>query len=61
MDPYLDAEFISRYLPHVVTGVGIRLLAHKYMATLLAAVDMYVLQTGTRYRYVPRLASMIAT
>jgi hypothetical protein len=26
VDPYLDAEFVSRYLPHVKAGVAIRLL-----------------------------------
>ena len=24
VDPYLDAEFVSRYLPHVTAGVSIR-------------------------------------
>ena len=26
VDPYLDAEFVSRYLPYVAEGVSIRLL-----------------------------------
>ncbi len=26
VDPYLDAEFVSRYLPHVAKGVPVRLL-----------------------------------
>ena len=29
IDPYLDAEFISRYLPHVPDGVQIRLPARE--------------------------------
>ena len=29
VDPYLDAEFVSRYLPHVETGVAIHLLTSK--------------------------------
>jgi hypothetical protein len=27
VDPYLDADFVSRSLPHVGSGVAIRLLA----------------------------------
>ena len=46
VDPYLDAEFVSRYLPHVTTGVAIRLLAREKMPTLLPAVDLYVRQSG---------------
>ncbi|MBA3966054.1 MAG: hypothetical protein H0X47_09810 [Nitrospirales bacterium] len=40
VDPYLDAEFISRYLPHASTGVTIRLLAREKLQTLLPAVAM---------------------
>ena len=46
VDPYLDAEFVSRYLPHVRGGVPIRLLARERIATLLPAVDMFVKQSG---------------
>jgi hypothetical protein len=46
VDPYLDAEFVSRYLPHVVPGVSIRLLARERLATLLPAVDLYARQSG---------------
>jgi hypothetical protein len=46
VDPYLDAEFVSRYLPHVRSGVPIRLLARERIATLLPAVDMFVKQSG---------------
>lgn len=35
VDPYIDAEFVSRYLPHVATGVAIRLLAREKVSTLL--------------------------
>ena len=41
VDPYLDAEFVSRYLPHVASGVTIRLLAREKMATLLPAVQAF--------------------
>lgn len=46
IDPYLDASFISTYLPHVASGVPIRLLARERIQTLLPAVDMFVRQTG---------------
>jgi hypothetical protein len=38
VDPYLDAEFVSRYLPHVSPGVVVRLLARERIAALLPAV-----------------------
>lgn len=41
VDPYLDAEFISRYLVHVSPGVSVRLLAREKLATLLPAVDAF--------------------
>lgn len=46
VDPYLDAEFVSRYLPHVAAGVVIRLLTREKVATLLPAVDLYARQSG---------------
>jgi hypothetical protein len=47
VDPYLDAEFISRYLPHVHAGVVIRLLtSEKKLTTLLPAVDLFCQQNG---------------
>lgn len=46
VDPYLDSEFISRYLPHVKPGVSIRLLARERLGTLLPAVDLYARQSG---------------
>lgn len=46
VDPYLDAEFVSRYLPHVAPGVSIRLLARERLITLLPAVDLYARQSG---------------
>lgn len=44
VDPYLDAEFVSRYLPSVAKGVDVRLLGRERMASLLPAVDMFVKQ-----------------
>lgn len=44
VDPYLDAEFVSRYLPHITTGVNIRLLARERMPSLLSATEMFVAQ-----------------
>ena len=47
VDPYLDADFVSRYLPYVAEGVSIRLLGGpKKRATLLPAVDSFAQQYG---------------
>lgn len=46
VDPYLDAEFISRYLPHINKDVSIRLLTRKGVNTLLPAVELYAEQSG---------------
>jgi hypothetical protein len=46
VDPYLDAEFVSRYLSHVSKGVTIRLLAREKLTTLLPAVDLFAKQSG---------------
>ncbi|WP_315728746.1 hypothetical protein [Bradyrhizobium sp. SZCCHNS2015] len=45
VDPYLDADFVSRYLPHVRAGVTIRLLARERTATLLPAVTLFTQQS----------------
>ena len=44
VDPYLDAEFVSRYLSHVKPGVSIRLLTGKLVPKLLPAVKLFVQQ-----------------
>jgi len=44
VDPYLDADFVSRYLPHIQAGVAIRLLAREKVATLVPAVAAFVQQ-----------------
>lgn len=45
VDPYLDAEFVSRYLGHVATGVTTRLLAREKLSSLVPAVDAFVQQS----------------
>jgi len=44
VDPYLNAEFVSRYLPQIVDGVKVRLLGGKNLDGLIAAVKAYRLQ-----------------
>ena len=47
VDPYLDADFVSKYLPHVAEVVSIRLLSgSKKRATLLPAVEAFEQQFG---------------
>jgi hypothetical protein len=46
VDPYLDSEFVSRYLSHVSRGVTIRLLSRAKLATLLPAVGLFAKQSG---------------
>jgi hypothetical protein len=48
VDPYLDAEFVPRYLPHVAKGVSIRLMARDRMSTLLPAVELFQQQSGMK-------------
>jgi hypothetical protein len=47
IDPYLDAEFVSRYLAHARAGTTIRLLGRERMATLLPAATAFAQQTQT--------------
>jgi hypothetical protein len=44
VDPYLDAEFVSRYLGHVTSGVNVRLLARERLNSLLPAVEAFTKQ-----------------
>ena len=46
VDPYLDADFASRYLPFVTPGTTVRLLAREKIASLVAAADLYAQQSG---------------
>jgi len=41
IDPYLDADFVSRYLPYIKPGVNVRLLTFKCLKTLLPAVKEF--------------------
>ena len=46
VDPYIDAEFASRYLPHIAAGVSIRLLGKERLSTLLPSVSLFRQQSG---------------
>jgi hypothetical protein len=49
VDPYLDAEFVSRYLPLVQAGTTIRLLMGndpRKLSALLPAVDLFIQQNS---------------
>ena len=46
VDPYLDAEFVSRFLPHVASGVPIRLLGRKNVTKLCSAVELFAQQAS---------------
>jgi hypothetical protein len=48
IDPYLDADFVSTYLPHVKTNVSIRLLGRQYTSTLVPAVKVFRQQSNHR-------------
>lgn len=41
VDPFLNAEFVSRYLPHVKAGVTIRLLTRRGIEQLLPAAEAF--------------------
>lgn len=47
VDPYLDAEFVSKYLVYVKPGVKIRLLTKNYVKNLVPAAQMLVAQNGS--------------
>lgn len=40
VDPYLDSEFVSRYLTQVATSVSVRLLGRRGIASLMPAVGL---------------------
>jgi len=44
VDPYLDAEFVERYLPFVATGVTVRLLGRERQGTLKPAAEAFAKQ-----------------
>jgi len=48
IDPYLDAEFITRYLPHINNDVKIRLLtSNKKLDTLQPSVEAFIQQNSS--------------
>lgn len=46
VDPYLGAEFIGKYLPHIKPGVKIRLLTEAKITQVRTAVEAYIAQHG---------------
>lgn len=41
IDPYLDADFVERYLPHVTPGTTVRLLTSRHLPKLVPAVTLF--------------------
>ena len=51
VDPYLDAEFVSAYLPQVPAGVAVRLLAgmsEKRLSALVPTVEAWATQNAAK-------------
>ena len=48
VDPWGNAEFVSRFLPYVPEGVSVRLLVSRNVKTLMPAVDMFAAEHGLR-------------
>ena len=48
IDPYLDADFVSRYFPQITKRVTVRLLTSKKLPALLPAVEIFVTQHGLK-------------
>jgi hypothetical protein len=48
VDPYLDAEFVSRYLPNASSGILIRLLGREKISTLVPAVEVLRQQSASK-------------
>lgn len=46
VDAYIDAEFVSRYLPHVTAATRIRILAREKLSSLRPAIAAFVAQTS---------------
>lgn len=46
IDPFLDAEFVSRYLPFVAKGTSVRLLSREKIQLLIAATNIFSSQHG---------------
>ena len=48
VDPYMDANFVSQYLPQIKSEVTVRLLTSRKLTSLLPAVQLLVEQSGQR-------------
>jgi hypothetical protein len=48
IDPYLDADFVSRYLPYVRAQISIRLLGREKISTLTPAATQFAQQSGNK-------------
>lgn len=46
VDPYLEVDFVAKYLRYVRDGVTIRLLGSKHMKELMPAVKTFAQETG---------------
>lgn len=46
VDPYLNADFVSRYLPHVKSGTKVRLLGREKITALASAAAAMASQSG---------------
>lgn len=46
VDPYIGPDFVSRYLPHVRSGVTVRLLTRKFLDKVVPSVQMLAQQQG---------------
>lgn len=42
IDPYINADFVSKYLVHIKDGVRVRILTKEYIPTLIPAVKAFV-------------------
>ena len=47
VDPFLDADFAARYLPHIPAGIAVRLLGRERISSLVPAVKMFNQQHST--------------
>lgn len=48
VDRYMGADFVTSYLPHLQSGVSVRLLTKEMLEKLKASVNTFVLQTPSR-------------
>jgi hypothetical protein len=46
VDPYLDAEFVSRFLGAVAPGTAVRMLARERLTSLVPAATLFASQAG---------------